>query len=408
MSKANDTERIDLHSGLPYWLVRNPIGPHAAPLDRSITTDVVIVGGGITGALCAYSLSDAGIPVVVVDARSFGTGSTCASTALLQYEIDTPLHELVSLVGEQKAIESYQLSVASLHRVEAIARKIGYDGLHTRSSIQYASKASHVKQLEKEYDVREKNGIPVEFISQKEEVEALLSFGPPALLLNPMAAETDALEFAKKLFEVSAGNGAIFHEHTEITNFQDTRSGIRLTTKDGHTIGARYLIYATGYEVVEQLPKNVIDLNSTYAMISTPMDSAPWPNKSLIWETAKPYLYMRTAPDGRIIVGGRDEEFRSPQRRDALLKKKTVQLIKDFNALFPHHPFTQEFAWCGTFGSTKDGLPYIDRGPQQEHSFYALGMGGNGITFSVIAADLIRDRILGRINKAQDLFRFDR
>ena len=73
--------------------------------------------------------------------------------------------------------------------------------------------------------------------------------------------------------------------------------------------------------------------------------------------------------------------------RDALLPKKTAALTEDFTKLMPHIPMRSEFAWCGTFGTTRDGLPYIDRHPRDRNSWFALGMGGNGITFSTIAAE---------------------
>ena len=60
-------------------------------LTRNLQTDVLIVGAGITGAMIGETLAEAGLAVVVVDRRVPATGSTIASTALVQYEIDTPL-----------------------------------------------------------------------------------------------------------------------------------------------------------------------------------------------------------------------------------------------------------------------------------------------------------------------------
>ncbi|HEX2616628.1 MAG TPA: FAD-binding oxidoreductase, partial [Flavobacteriales bacterium] len=121
----------------------------------------------------------------------------------------------------------------------------------------------------------------------------------------------------------------------------------------------------------------------------------------------QPYLYLRTTPDRRVIIGGLDEPFRDPKRRDRLLARKTQQLTKRFQELMPEVPFIPEYNWCGTFGSTPDGLPYIDRDPLSG-AWFVLGMGGNGITFSRIGAVIVRDAILGRPNADARLFRFDR
>jgi glycine/D-amino acid oxidase-like deaminating enzyme len=400
---------MDLHSGAPYWSTQDPSTPLYPELQEDLRTDVVVVGGGITGALCAHAFSEAGLAVVVVDARPIGMGSTCASTALLQYEIDTPLHKLVDLVGERNAVRSYQLCAQAVERLGEIASVTGVAGFSKRPSLQYASKRGHAATLYKEHVIRVANGIQCSFVDERNEVYKALGFDAPAVLRSPLAAEMDALEFTHALHAWNMEHGVKVYQDTTVVDFRDNGAGIELRTAKGQQIRARDLVYATGYESQELLPKDVIQLHSTYALVSEANTAGQlWPNKALVWETASPYLYLRTAPGGRVIMGGRDEPFRSPKLRDALLGAKTKALEKDFKKLFPDVDFRHEHAWCGTFGSTKDGLPYIDQGPRDKHSYYALGMGGNGITFSVVAAEIIRDRILGRPNSDSGIFRFDR
>jgi glycine/D-amino acid oxidase-like deaminating enzyme len=117
---------------------------------------------------------------------------------------------------------------------------------------------------------------------------------------------------------------------------------------------------------------------------------------------------LRSTKDNRIIVGGRDEEFFSHIKRDRLLPRKTKQLQKDFTKMFPSISFEPEFSWAGVFGSTKDGLPYIGSYKKLPNSFFALGFGGNGITFSQVAGEIISALIKGKKNKDVDLFSFDR
>ncbi len=181
-------------------------------------------------------------------------------------------------------------------------------------------------------------------------------------------------------------------------------------TAGGYSIKAKKLVYATGYEVVKYISKPIIKLQSTYAIISETLsiDKPFWKNDMLLWNTADPYLYMRTTPDKRILVGGRDEDFYSPAKRDALLIKKTKQLTGDFKKTFPLINFIPEFSWTGTFGSTKDGLPYIGNYKKLPNSYFTLGFGGNGITFSLIAAEIIADEIRGVKNSDMSIFSFER
>lgn len=93
------TVKRDLRTGRPIWLNRRLPPIRSAALVRSVSCDVLVVGAGISGAIIAEALTDAGLGVVIVDRRGAVQGSTAASTALLQYEIDTPLSVLAERIG---------------------------------------------------------------------------------------------------------------------------------------------------------------------------------------------------------------------------------------------------------------------------------------------------------------------
>ena len=209
-------------------------------------------------------------------------------------------------------------------------------------------------------------------------------------------------------------------ENTEIDSYENddlkkkkfleglsTSEPIELTTANGLTVTAKRVIFATGYESQNYLSQKVVDLNSSYALVSQPLPETRL-EPYLVWETARPYLYMRTTSDGRILVGGEDVPFRNPKARDALLKRKINKLQKRFLELYPEIPLETAYTWAGTFGETKDGLPFIGKTPEYPNAYFALGYGGNGITYSLIAAELIRDALLGRENPDAAIFGFGR
>ena len=78
------------------------------------------------------------------------------------------------------------------------------------------------------------------------------------------------------------------------------------------------------------------------------------------------------------------------RRRDRLVIKKTGLLATRFGEMFPAIEFEVAYRWAGTFGETKDGLAFIGQIRQMPRCYFALGFGGNGITYSVIAAEIIR------------------
>ena len=400
---------MTLISGYPFWLIKNGLPFTFPKLDHDIETDVLIIGAGISGALVRYHLIEAGIECVTVDARTIGLGSTSASTSLLQYEIDKPLTELTELIGREKAERAYHLCDEAIDKIGAISKKLGLDDFEYRQSLFFAAEKSHVKDLKKEFEARKAAGFDVRYLEEAE-LKDEFNINAPGAILSNHGGQTNAYMFTHCLLQhKQEGNELNIFDRTPVTDIKHHKDGVVLTTESGNTLKAKKLIYATGYEVVNFIDKKIVDLQSTYAVISEQYNERPfWKDEVLIWNTADPYLYVRTTPDNRVLVGGRDEEFSNSERRDKLMEKKKKQLVKDISKMFPHLNFKPEFSWCGTFGTTKDALPYIGPYDKLPNSYFALGFGGNGITFSLIAAEMITEMLQGKINKDAELFSFNR
>mgnify|MGYP003578340523 CR=1 FL=1 len=400
---------MKLSSGYPYGLIKNGLPFSYPKLEKNCKTDVLVLGGGISGALTAHYLVQEGMDCMLIDGRTIGLGSTCASTSLLQYEIDTPLHKLVNMLGTKAAVRSYKLCESAIFKLAALAKKIGVKDFQFKKSLYCAAYKKDIPYLKCEFDARKKYGFKVKWLEEKTILKEF-GFASPAAILSDTAAVTDSYLFTHQLLQYNIKRGLNVCDRTFVTSIKHAKNNVQLKTKDKFIITAKKLVYATGYEVVDFISKPIVDLNSTYAIASESLNTPQkfGKNDVVIWNTASPYLYLRTTDDNRIIIGGRDEEFFSHIKRDKLIPQKTKQLQKDFKKMFPSIPFQQEFSWAGTFGSTKDGLPYIGTYKNLPNSFFALGFGGNGITFSQVAGEIIASLIKGKKNKDADLFSFDR
>ena len=263
--------------------------------------------------------------------------------------------------------------------------------------------------LELEFASRKKAGLDVQLLNEKD-IANQFGFVSQAAILSAQGATTNAYLLTHALLQDSIKKGLLVFDRTEISKIIYHKRSLKLHTLNGSIISAGKMVNAAGYEITGFIEKKIVMLHSTYALASENLsaNTLPWKNKAMLWNTADPYIYMRMTEDNRIILGGRDEIFYSPQKRDKLIRRKTALLKKDFEKLFPEINFIPEFSWTGTFGATKDALPYIGNYSKTPLTYYALGFGGNGITFSVIAAGIIRDLIVGKKNKDQDLFSFSR
>jgi len=400
---------MDLKSGSPFWVVKNGL-LHAYPrLKTDIQCDVVVVGAGITGALISDHLVRAGMNVCVIESREAGWGSTSASTALLQYEIDTELQDLVERYGEADAVLAYkscERAIGSLHKIAKSLRGIDFQSMQ---SLYFASRWYHKARLENEGMLRKDKGFKLDILDREALIEQY-GIDAPAGLLTHIAAETDPYQFAYRLLGRVEKSGGRVHARTALARFSPVRGGVRVETGDGIIIRCKQLIFAAGYESQAWLDQRVASNRSSYAFVSEPMPGELGILKNtLVWESARPYLYMRRTADERLLVGGEDDKYDIPLRRDARVASKSEKLAGRIRKMFPDLPLKIAFAWAGTFAETDDGLPFF--GTHEQHGprvHFAMAYGGNGITYSLIGAELLRDDLLGKKHPCKALFGFDR
>lgn len=401
---------MDLTSGYPWWPVKNGLLETYPPLEADTSCDVLVLGGGITGALVAHHLVAAGFDTIVIDKREIGTGSTAASTGLLQYEIDTPLSELGRMVGKEHAARAYLACLEALGLLAEHSVELGQgeDLIRRHESLFLATRRGQRKLFEEEYRLRSQLGIRVDLL-EKRDIAARFHFTRPAALLSYDAAAVDAYRFTHATLSAARGSGLRVFDRSEVTGITTDKSGVTVTTLRKAVVRARNLVFAAGYESLSYLQPPPAKLISTYAIVSEPMGPIKgWYDRPLIWECADPYFYMRGTADGRVMIGGEDEKFRNPVARDRLIGRKAKQLREKFARLFPDSPLEVAFSWTGTFGVTPDGLAYIGQTPEWSHAWFALCYGGNGITYAILAAEIIRDGLLGKRHRYADLFAFDR
>ena len=401
---------MDLKSGYPVWAIRNGLARPQPALAADLDCDVAVIGGGITGALIADELAAHGHAVAVLEKRDIGWGSTSASTALLQYEIDTHLVDLAKKYGEADAALAYRACVEAIPWLRERAAGLPQVAFSPCRSLYYASRRRHVRAMREEFEARRRHGIEVEWW-EPQAIREAYGFDAPAAILSRQAAQMDPYRMAQALLARLVRAGAAVHDHEEVVDLQAGSRGVRLRTASGFQVRAGHVVVAAGYESQRWLRRPVARNRSSYAVVSDPLprDALGALRESLVWETARPYLYLRTTPDHRLLVGGEDDAVDVPAKRDARVMAKAGKLLKRARALFPHLPLQPAFAWAGTFAETKDGLPWFGAHPQWgPRVLFAMAYGGNGITYSAIGAGLLRATIERRRHPLRRLFSFER
>jgi glycine/D-amino acid oxidase-like deaminating enzyme len=397
-----------LHAGAPFWLVRNGMREEGPTAPRRRRYDVVIVGAGVTGALLADRLAGEGLSVLIVDRALPATGSTAASTALLLYELDVELRDLAERIGEDDAVRAYRCSQAAIGELETLAAELG-DGCDfaRRPSLYLAARRRDAARLEEEAALRARHGIDATFWD-RDRLRSTYPFPAHGAIRSETAAVVDPVRLTHAVLTRACDRGAELLTWTNVDGWEATASGVEVYTTRG-VLTADRLVVSVGYELPEGLPRDLVRLSNTFAVVTEPVERRDgWPDECLAWETRRPYCYLRATSDGRVMMGGFDTPFRDPAVRDRLLPGRTVSLAKRISRWLPGVEAPVAFTWAGTFAETKDGLPFIGARPDVPNVIYALGYGGNGLTFSAVARGLIADLCLGRENDDARIFRIDR
>lgn len=383
------TKKRNLKTGLTLWQFKTPHVIKTSTLPLKKFYDVVVIGGGVGGALASVAIVDGNRSILLIDRRQPGHGSTSASTALIQWEIDEPLTSLAKKLGSKRAIASYIAASVAVRQLAKLIKHLGIAcDMKPRPTLLLAGTSMGAKELRSESNLRRRNKLSSTFLS-KEELKKRFGIARAAAIYSTGSLELDPLKLTKGLLQHAQASGIEIISPVDVTDIQATRSGVFLTLDKNLVIAASKVIVAGGYESLPEISNSGHKLNSTWALATKPLSQEnPWPQSALVWEASDPYLYFRTTVDNRIVVGGEDEEFQDPKRRDAKIKTKSKVILRKLGLLLGRQDMEIDFQWAGTFATTPTGLPVIGEVPNLANVFAILGAGGNGITFSMIASKL--------------------
>ncbi len=388
--------------------MRNGIGD-AHRIDPRKDFDVAIIGAGISGALVADALIETGKRIVAIDSEEPGQGSTSASTALLQYEIDTNLTDLAKEIGPERATRAYRACADSFTKLERrFPELLPLADYERRESLYLASDEKGVGELRAELAARRAIGLNCEWLDSAE-IQRRFGCRSQGGILSALGAQMDPLKFTRALLAGCIRHGVSIRSRTAVSSIEEAGGEFRLALRGGDAVTAGDVIVCAGYESLKFLPRDVADVDNTFALVTEPLDEPAVAAMPLIWESARPYLYLRATRDGRLIVGGADVPFKSVVARELLLPKQVRKLAAGYEELFGRELPPVAYAWAGSFARTRDGLPYIGPVPGMNPRLqFVLAFGGNGITYSVHAGDIVRAHLEGGAHELDDVFGFER
>ena len=228
-----------------------------------------------------------------------------------------------------------------------------------------------------------------------------------AAIVSPISASANPAQLTAGLWRKAQADGVSIVQEVEITDIRSIGNWNVVATSKGEILQAKHVVFCTGYEFLNSVANQGHRIVSTWALATRSNHPRPqWLKDYVVWEASDPYLYFRSTPDGRIIVGGEDEESATAFQDSVKLSSKSRILRQKLSDLLAIPIEEADYQWAAAFGITTDGLPMIGLVPGLNNVYAAMGYGGNGITFSQIAAEIVSAAIFGHDDPDSQLFAF--
>ena len=385
-----------------YWFDSSK-RPRFRPLARSLSVDVLVVGGGVTGIVTSYLLHKAGLRVALLERERLASRDSGHTTAHLTCVTDKRLHELANDLGQDHAKATWDAGTAAVDEIERLvqekniecefSRVPGY--LHAPVS---GGKVDERPNLKKDAQLANEFGFNAAYLGR------VPFMNTPGVRFADQA-KFHPLKFLFALAKEIHGDGARIFENSPVTKFDSKKKRAKA---NGHWINYDRVVLATNNPLLGEsgllggtLFQTKLSLYSSYVVGAViPRGSIPIAS---FWDTNDPYQYLRVDRHGAsdyVIFGGEDHKTGQVRNTETCFRKVEKSLLD----LVPLAKI--DHRWSGQVILANDGLPYI--GPNEEDQFIATAYCGNGYTFGVTAAVMARDWITGIKNPWRDLFSPDR
>lgn len=390
----------------PLWFASAADTQRYPRLEENHTTDVAVIGGGITGVSAAYVLARAGCAVTLLEAGHLGTGETGYTTAFLTSSVDTPFAVLRERFDDTHVRTIRDVGEAALTAVERIIIEETLDcGFSRVDAIALGFTKGSDRILADEAAAITRAGGETELLAS-DAIHFTTRAAAHGALRIPRQGLFHVRHYLIALAERIAQRGGNIFEKTRVTNIE-AGDRVTLSTATG-TVTADHVVVATGL-----FPRPFAHLNEllrpsvTYvvALTSASQDGHTLLPKAILWDVAHPFHYMRPI-DSHVCVGGED---RPPRDASSAGDAPWAALDTYARSILPNVPWERTHAWRGQILETADALPLVGPAPGiDQRILFASGFGGNGMTFGTAAAETITALIMGTRGPQDNPFRFER
>jgi glycine/D-amino acid oxidase-like deaminating enzyme len=400
--------------GVSPWIELTPTSrvPDYSRLRGAHTTDVVIVGGGLTGCATAYACALAGIKTIVIEADRVGRGSAGRSAGLLLPDPGPAFRDIEQAHGLRAARTAFESWRGASLEGAALLRRLNIKcGLEPVTPLIVAARDDE-RMLRRELDVRVKAGAGGTWLTRPLLGKLTAPEAPAAIRLRD-AFTLDPYRACLGLSAAAASRGAVIFERSRVQKVKFTRKHVDVIVDSGQ-VRASTVIVATGSATLEfrQLRRH-FKRRESYMVLTEPMPATIrkeiGTRDTTFSDTRRPHHRVRFTADDRILVAGATQDETPERTRPSILVQRTGQLMYELLTMFPAiSGLMPAYGWEVLSGETADGLMYIGPHRNYPRHLFALGGGGDSVTGAFLAARILVRALQNAAEKEDALWAFTR
>ncbi len=382
---------------------------HKGPL----ISEVVIVGGGLTGCATAYAFAAAGIPVTLVEADRIGRGSTGALAGWISEDPEASFIEVEKLIGLRAARQAFHAWRRAALDLSALLRRLDIAcHLEPHSALTVALTPEQAARLKREQKARLDAGLEAPALNARA-IGNEVALGAVLGLRARDGATLDPYRACLGLAKAAAERGATIYERSPMKRITFNRKTADVHTPGG-TIRTQRVVVATASPsgVFRSLARHFW-FRTSYLALTEPVPAKIrhqlGKRTTVVRDSAEPPHIVRWVDDERLLVVGADTESPPERLKDKILVQRTGQLMYELSVLYPEISGLQPaYGWGVGYTRTAEGLPYIGPHRNFPHQLFAFGDSSHSITGAYLASRILLRYYLGKLDPSDTAFEFTR
>jgi glycine/D-amino acid oxidase-like deaminating enzyme/nitrite reductase/ring-hydroxylating ferredoxin subunit len=368
--------------------------PQYKTLTQNLTTEVCVIGGGISGISIAYQLAKQGHKVILLEGSRIASGQSGRTTAHLTYQVEEQLSNLLKHMNIERLkifVNSHKQAIDIIEET-ILEEKIDCD-FRRLDGYLFLGPDDSLEILKDEVRIGHEIGLDLSLI---EKVPGFPDLGPA--VVYPKQAQFHPTKYISGLLNAMKKFNVEVYENAHVTEFKITNELCEVISGNGLVVSSKYLVIATDSPVNNRF--YIHTKQSAYRTYVIGFEMNQKIEVPLLWDTSDPYHYIRQA-DNILLIGG--EDHRSGQAPESEpLATLEIWAREKFPAL---DLGKVKWKWSGQIFEPVDQIGYIGRNPGFEKNvFITTGQSGIGMTSSAIASRIIPDLIEGISNSMIEVF----